>query len=110
MRPAVSLAALALAVALGMPGIGAAMGPVPPELQGRAKPKGGTQSKAPRPATGARDLPAGASEADVRRFCTKKYEEETNDISDLAGGAGGQLIGPALANFRKCLQRNGVTP
>jgi hypothetical protein len=64
----------------------------------------------PPPAAGPRDLPVGASEAEVRLYCTRKYDEEVSLIADKAGGAGGMLVGPATEEWRRCLRRNGVAP
>lgn len=55
-----------------------------------------------------RDLPPGASEAQVRRYCTRKFDEAASTISDKAGGEGGMLAGPLFAEFQACLRRNGV--
>jgi len=55
-----------------------------------------------------RDLPPGASEAEVRRYCTRKFDEEAGSISDMAGGEGGMLTGQLFAAFQACLRRNGV--
>jgi len=57
-----------------------------------------------------RDLPPGASEAQVRRYCTRKFDEAASSISDKAGGEGGMLTGPLFAEFQACLRRNGVRP
>ncbi len=67
-------------------------------------------SAPPPPADGPRDLPPGASETEVRRFCTRIYDAEVSLIPDKAGGAGGMLVGPAMEEWRRCMRRNGVEP
>jgi len=57
-----------------------------------------------------RVLPPGTPEAEVRRYCTQKYDEGARLISDAAGGPGGRLIDQLLIEFQECLRRHGVTP
>jgi hypothetical protein len=64
----------------------------------------------PPPAAVKRDLPPGTSEAQVRRYCTRKFEDEAYTIPDKAGGAGGMLTNRLFAEFQACLRRNGVRP
>lgn len=67
-------------------------------------------SPPPPPADAPRDPPPGASEAEIRLTCTRKYDEEVALIPDIAGGAGGMLTGPAMVEWRRCMRRNGVEP
>ena len=64
----------------------------------------------PPPADAPRDLPPGASEADVRRYCTRIYDAEVSLIPDKAGGAGGMLAEPLMEDWRRCMLRNGFEP
>lgn len=90
----IRVAAVVAASLLAQPALAASDRPAPP----------------PPPAAAPRDLPAGASEAEVRLYCTRKYDEEVSLIADKAGGAGGMLVGPAMEEWSRCLRRNGVAP
>lgn len=57
-----------------------------------------------------RVLPPGTPEAEVRRYCTQKYDEGARLITDAAGGPGGMLIDQLLLEFQACLRRHGVRP
>lgn len=64
----------------------------------------------PPPADAPRDLPPGASESEIRLYCTRIYDAEVSLIPDKAGGAGGMLAEPLMEEWRRCMRRNGVEP
>ena len=60
---------------------------------------------------GPRELPEGASEAEVRRHCTRQYDAEASMFADpTASGWGGISDAQLLQEFRRCMLRHGVTP
>jgi len=73
---------------------------------------GAAEPRRPDPPAGAagRDLPQGASEAEVRVYCTRRFDRAAADIADMAGGAGGMLTDRLFAEFQACLRRNGIRP
>ena len=60
---------------------------------------------------GPRELPTGASEAEVRRHCTRQYDVEASMFADpTASGWGGISDAQLLQEFRRCMLRHGVRP
>ncbi len=60
---------------------------------------------------GPRELPKGASEAEVRRHCTRQYDAEASMFADpTASGWGGISDAQLLEEFRRCMLRHGVRP
>lgn len=60
---------------------------------------------------GPRELPEGASEAEVRRHCTRQYDAEASMFADpTASGWGGISDAQLLQEFRRCMLRHGVRP
>ena len=60
---------------------------------------------------GPRELPEGASEAEVRRHCTRRYDAEASMFADpTASGWGGISDAQLLQEFRRCMLRHGVRP
>ncbi len=58
-----------------------------------------------------RELPKGASEAEVRRHCTRRYDAEAFIFNDpTASGWGGISDAQLLQEFRRCMLRHGVRP
>jgi len=56
-------------------------------------------------------LPAGTSAAEVRRFCTARYDHEASNFMDPnASGWGGISDAQLLVEFRHCMERHGVRP
>jgi hypothetical protein len=65
----------------------------------------------PPPAAVKRELPEGASEAQVRRHCTRQYDAEALIFNDpTASGWGGISDAQLLEAFRRCMLRHGVRP
>lgn len=93
----IAFAALAAALIAASPALGAGAKPARPDGRGTVQ--------------GPRELPEGASEADVRRHCTRKYDDEASMFNDpTASGWGGISDAQLLVKFRRCLLRHGVRP
>jgi hypothetical protein len=70
---------------------------------------GGCATMPPKPV--ARELPPGSSDAVVRRFCTKRYDEKAFRIPANLGGAGNDVLTrPLIREWQACMRRNGIEP